>query len=162
MVQRILHVIEKYDVRSKWLEIDSIAGTFALPISQEVQGVIAAEPSKISRLGLERSIKKAGIKNISVTSTNFHRPNQQSVEIMESVDALLVHPHHTGLGQILSTLQSISSLPSLIIYISHHPNTLMKDGVSLQKLGYTLVEFEGVDLFPNTQNCEWIGAWMLQ
>ena len=159
LVAKIFTLIQQHSLQDRWLEFGSGAGTFTIPISTMVSSIVATETSKLAREGLVTAAKMAKCSNISVSPLNLQRCTQQSVELIEQSDTLLVDPPRSGLTHTLNTLRSATRRPKHIVYVSCYGRTLFKDGVELQRLGYQLVHIEGVDQFPNTPHCEWVSLW---
>ena len=142
------------------LDLDFVASNIMFLITEKVAKLTINETSKLCRLGLNRSIKQAGLTNITITNANLQRQPSQIAKLLVPIDFLLINAPHRGLGNIVQSMTNIQSLPKLVLYVSTHPHLLVKDGESLQKLGYKLTELEGIDQFPNTPKCEWIAVWV--
>ena len=155
-VTKLLYLCEEANT---WLEFGAGSGTFTLPLSQLVNRVIATETSTLARQSLQRALKHHSIENVKVSPINLQRQTEQSVFLMEQADGLLVDPPRSGLGHTLLTIVKAKRKPRYILYVSCHGRTLSRDGERLQTMGYTLQHIEGVDQFPHTPHCEWIGLW---
>lgn len=159
LIGKIFSLIEHHSLQNRWLEFGAGAGTFTLPLSTMVSSIVATETSKLAREALNTASKHAKCTNITVSPINLQRNSAQSVALIEQADTLLVDPPRSGLTHTLNTIESSSSRPLHIVYVSCYGRTLFKDGEALRKLGYKLVHLEGVDQFPNTPHCEWVSLW---
>ena len=100
------------------------------------------------------------MKNITISKINVQRNPHHISEMLDSVESLLINAPVSGIGNTIQALVNSKSPPKLLIYVTKHAHIFVKDGESLNNMGYRLVELDGIDQFPNTPNCEWIGTWV--
>jgi 23S rRNA (uracil1939-C5)-methyltransferase len=71
---------------------------------------------------------------------------------------MVAHPWANGLSRKAVTA-IIAAKPERFIYVSSDVATLARDGRSLAKAGYQLVEVQPIDMRPQTFHIETVSLW---
>ena len=72
---------------------------------------------------------------------------------------VIVDPPRKGCDEALLQTVANSFSPERIVYVSCDPSTLARDAARLETLGYNLVEYTPVDLFPRTSHVECVACF---
>lgn len=132
------------------LDAYSGVGTFALPLAQYVQQVLAIESHPQSVQDGEKSARMNDIDNVHFITAAVER----SLSRLDTpVDAVILDPPRRGCHPaVLDTLAALA--PARIVYVSCHPGILARDLQALLSHGYQLRTVQPVDLFPQTPHIE--------
>ena len=124
------------------------AGTFTLPLAQQVDFVFAVESAASSVRDLRRNME--GIDGeIEVIGGDSAR----ELPTLGHLDALVVDPPRSGLAK--GVAESIAaSKAERVAYVSCDPATWARDIARFSNAGYELVKATPVDLFPQTFHVE--------
>ena len=129
------------------------AGTFTLPLAEIAGEVVAVEAASSAVRDLRRNLEDGQLW-ADVVGGDATRELAQ----IGSVDALLVDPPRTGLGQ--GTAASIARTGArTVVYVSCDPATLARDARSLAEQGFSLESATPVDLFPQTYHVETVATF---
>ena len=139
---------------SRWLEIGAGCGNFTLPLAQSGARVLASETDPLGRAGLEHGARALGLE-VELIPRDLARPGAAWPE----VDALLLDPPRSGLPRLHEVLAEQARMPEHIVYVSCAAESFVRDLDALIHLGYRLESLSGVDQFPDTPHCEWVG-WL--
>lgn len=128
-------------------------GTISLFLARSAEKVIGVESLAAA---VDDARKNASINGI--TNTTFHvGAAEKIVPLLYKeglrADVVVVDPPRKGCDQAL--LETISKMsPQRIVYLSCNPATLARDLSFLAKNGFTPVEAQPVDMFPQTSHVE--------
>lgn len=138
----------------RWLEIGAGCGNFTLPLARSGAKVTAAETDPLARDGLLWGAEAAGAP-VDLAERDLARPGGR----WPIVDGLLVDPPRSGLPRLHEALAENQYLPGHIVYVSCAAESFARDLAALGSLGYRLEQLSGIDQFPDTPHCEWVG-WL--
>lgn len=149
------------------VEFGSGIGTLTLPALAQGRKVKCCEVEGSALEGLKKTI--AHYKDqflfsdrVLFLTGNFHK--QQDEDFFENVDAILVNPPRSGIGDFLKVLESVESqkLPAHLIYLSCFIESMKKDSLFFESLGYQLQTMHVIDQFPQSPHFELLGRWSLR
>ncbi len=147
--------IEMADINKSDLVLDAYCGTGTI-------GMLAASKAK-TVFGIEinkEAVKDAisAARNNNISNIRFHcgDAGRTMLEMLDEglkLDVLFMDPPRSGSDA--KFLNAISkALPQKIVYISCNPDTLANDLTKLISFGYTVKEFQPVDMFPFSRHVE--------
>ncbi len=139
------------------LDAYSGVGTFALPLADGLQEVIAVEEHTMAVADGERTARLNGVTNV-----RFVAGAVEAVlpELAAPVAGAILDPPRRGChANALKALLALT--PARIAYVSCHPGILARDLRILLDGGYTLLSVQPVDMFPQTPHIESVAvlAW---
>lgn len=161
LVERVMRQVREIEAE-RWLELGSGNGNFTLPLAIEAEEVVAVEIDRLARSGLQKSLEEMDLTDaVEVLGLSMHKDDPDTRELLYDADALLVDPPRSGLGAFVDVLLSSEeeALPGAIVYVSCHQDSFVRDVARLVESGRFRVKFvEGIDQFPQTPHCEWLGV----
>lgn len=135
------------------VELYSGAGTLTAFLAEQAGELVAVErnPDAVADL----TVNLDDLDNVTV----FEGEAEAVLPLMpEGVDLMVAHPWANGLSrQALAAI--IAAKPEQFIYVSSDVATLARDGRSLAKGGYQLVEVQPIDMQPQTFHIETVSLW---
>ncbi|GAB4562776.1 MAG: class I SAM-dependent RNA methyltransferase [Anaerolineae bacterium] len=140
------------------LDIYCGVGLFGLALSSEVGRVIGIEASPTACEDFAWNARKLAPEQVEL----HEGPAEEVLPVLhEPVDLVVVDPPRSGVGE--EAIRHIARLgPRRLAYVSCDPATLARDVEHLQRHGYTLVEVQPIDLFPQTFHIETVSLWVRQ
>lgn len=149
-------VLEYLDLESDETVVDAFCGVglFTTHLAEEAQLVVGIESSQsaVDDL-LENTEDRANIEIIEGAVEDV------LPDIAVPVDAVLLDPPRGGVDR--HALDALAEMaPRRIVYVSCDPATLARDAKRLRKKGYTLVEAQPVDMFPQTYHVESVSLFV--
>ncbi|MBK7894628.1 MAG: TRAM domain-containing protein [Candidatus Promineifilaceae bacterium] len=135
------------------IELYSGAGTLAAFLAAHAAELVAVErnPDAVADL----AVNLDDLDNVSV----FEGEVEEVLPLMpEGVELMVAHPWATGLSKKAVTAVA-QAKPARFIYVSSDVATLARDGRSLAKAGYKLVEVQPIDMQPQTFHIETVSLW---
>ena len=149
-------MLSKLDLDANDTVADFFAGlgTFARAIAPQVKQVHAYETSP--------AMVERGRSSIAVDNIHYHRADlfdetftlpQQS----GSVNKWVLDPPRAGALHLCQLADP--SRVSLIVYVSCHPASMLRDADVLLEKGYKLVSVEGFDMFHHTSHLEMLAVF---
>lgn len=148
-VREWAQLTEKENVLDLYCGIGGISLTLA-PYAKKVTGVeyvdaAVADADKNARLN--------GITNCTFEAGDAADLLEELISDGEQIDVAVLNPPRKGCDE--SVLRQVASMaPPRIIYVSCSPQSLARDLSILKKLGYSTVEIQPVDMFPQTMHVE--------
>jgi 23S rRNA (uracil1939-C5)-methyltransferase len=148
--EQLLQIVRAYldpQPRERLLDAYCGVGTFALALSSCVAQVVGIE-------GAPWSIEDALANRRAEENVEFVQGDVEEIlPALGSFDAAILDPPRAGCS--LAALQALAlARPERVAYVSCDPATLARDIARLNTLGYTLVEVQPVDMFPQTFHLE--------
>ena len=135
------------------IELYSGAGTLTAFLAEQAGEIVAVErnPDAVADL----SVNLHDLENVNV----FEGEAETVLPLMpEEVDLMVAHPWANGLSR-KAVAAIIAAKPQRFIYVSADVATLARDGRSLAKAGYQLVEVQPIDMQPQTFHIETVSLW---
>ncbi|KQL51457.1 RNA methyltransferase [Heyndrickxia shackletonii] len=128
-------------------------GTISLFLAQKAKKVYGVEIVPEAIEDAKRNAKLNGIENVEFAVGEAEKVIPKWYEDGVIADVLVVDPPRKGCDETL--LQTIMEMkPEKVVYVSCNPATLARDLRILEDGGYTTVEVQPVDMFPQTMHCE--------
>jgi len=128
-------------------------GTISLFLAQKAKKVYGVEIVPEAIEDAKRNAKLNGIENVEFAVGEAEKVIPKWYEDGVKADVLVVDPPRKGCDETL--LQTIMEMkPEKVVYVSCNPATLARDLRILEDGGYTTVEVQPVDMFPQTMHCE--------
>ena len=143
-----------------WLELGAGVGNFTLPLAAMGCRVTAADMDPLAGEGLRRAAKEAGLAtNIELERVNIHHASDRLRALAKNRLGILADPPRSGLGRFVDLLAQTprGDRPRFIVYVSCHAQSMIDDIAGLYPLGYRLSDIAGLDQFPQSEHCEWLG-----
>ena len=143
-------VKEKCNLNHSSKVVDAYAGvgTFTAVVSEEALKVIAIEESGAAIK--DANINLAGLNNVEFIES---KTEHAILNLPFNPDAVILDPPRYGCH--IEVLKSILiKLPKRVVYVSCDPSTLARDLSFLVKGGYTVIDVQPVDMFPQTHHIE--------
>ncbi|MCB8938235.1 MAG: class I SAM-dependent RNA methyltransferase [Ardenticatenaceae bacterium] len=135
------------------VELYSGAGTLTAFLAEKSAEVVAVErnPDAVADL----AVNLDDLDNVNL----FEGEVEDVLPLMpEEVEVMVAHPWGNGLSKKAVTAVS-QAKPARFIYVSSDVATLARDGRSLAKAGYNLVEIQPIDMQPQTFHIETVSLW---
>lgn len=135
------------------VELYSGAGTLTAFLAEQAGEIVAVErnPDAVADL----AVNLDDLDNVNV----FEGEAEDVLPLMpESVDLMVAHPWANGLSR-KAVMAIIAAKPERFIYVSSDVATLARDGRSMAKAGYQLVEVQPIDMQPQTFHIETVSLW---
>ncbi|MBU0703656.1 MAG: 23S rRNA (uracil(1939)-C(5))-methyltransferase RlmD [Chloroflexi bacterium] len=154
--QLVRLVLEYLDLRGGETVLDGYCGVglFTTHLAERAGLVVGVElaPAAVADL-LENS---AGFDNVEF----IEGPIEAVLPDLDvSLDAAIVDPPRAGVDRFaLDAL--VASHPARLVYVSCDPATLARDAKRLAHAGYSLVEVQPVDMFPQTYHVESVALFV--
>lgn len=130
------------------------AGTIGLSMADRAKMIIGAEIVPEAVRDAKINAEANGIKNARFMCADAADAAKQLHREGLCPDVVIVDPPRKGCSaELLRTVANDFS-PKKLVYISCDPATLARDAAILSDLGYQLLEYTPVDLFPKTHHVE--------
>lgn len=130
------------------------AGTIGLSMANEAKKIIGVEIVTEAVEDAKRNAAAAGIKNAEFICGDAFAAAKQLEKRGINPDVVIVDPPRKGCDEELLKLIANSFAPQKLVYVSCDEATLARDIAILTRLGYKLMEYTPVDLFPRTAHVE--------
>jgi 23S rRNA (uracil1939-C5)-methyltransferase len=146
-------VRSRIDPGLRVLDLYAGVGLFSAFLAEEADGVTAVEGFAPAAADMRHNL--ADLPNTAVIEGAVERVLRDLIPIY---DAAVVDPPRTGIKpEALERL--IRLAPGRIVYVSCDPATLARDAKLLTQAGYTLIDAQPVDMFPQTYHVETVAAF---
>lgn len=130
------------------------AGTIGLSMANKAQKVIGIEIVEQAVNDAKFNAKQGNITNAEFICADATKGAEILANQNIKPDVVIVDPPRKGCDKDLLNCIANRFNPERIVYVSCDPATLARDCNILQGLGYKLVEYTPVDLFPRTCHVE--------
>jgi len=162
LLQEVLSQIQAQSI----VEFGSGIGTLTIPTLAQGRRVKCCEFEETALVSLKKTIEYYNKKylfsdRVSFLSGNFHK--LQSKDLFKDSDTILVNPPRSGIGDFLKSLDQIerNQRPLYLIYMSCFIESMKKDSIILDQLGYQLQKLDVIDQFPQSHHFELLGLWRI-
>lgn len=149
------------------IEFGSGIGTLTLPALAQGRKVKCCEFEESALTSLKKTIENYNTKylyddRVSFFAGNFHK--HQSQEFFQNHDTILVNPPRSGIGDFLKVLGEVEHQhrPTHLLYLSCFIESMKKDSLFFESLGYQLQKIHVIDQFPQSAHFEVLGLWSLK
>ena len=135
------------------IELYSGMGTLTAFLAAQAQALLAVERNGDAVADLAANLDD--LDNVDV----FEGEVEAVLPLLPEAPALMVvHPPSSGLSR--KALSAVTkATPTKLVYVSSDVATLARDGRSLHKAGYELVEVQPIDMQPQTFHIETVSLW---
>jgi 23S rRNA (uracil1939-C5)-methyltransferase len=128
-------------------------GGISLTLAPDAKKVIGVEYVDAAVADADKNARLNGITNCTFEAGDAADLLEEIIAEGEKIDVAVLNPPRKGCDEIvLKRVASIS--PTVIIYVSCSPQSLARDLNILKTLGYSTVEIQPVDMFPQTMHVE--------
>lgn len=160
LVDEVLKLCRQSGIEN-WMDLFCGSGNFAFALAASGFQVMALESDPLSVQALQTTLGKHPEFQDKLTfeRSDLYKNNEQN----RYVDNFgwVVDPPRPGLRQLIESLSS-GAKPQVIVYVSCFSRSLSEDTRQLLKCGYQLEALAGVDQFPHSPHCEWVGWFRLK
>lgn len=136
------------------------AGTIGLSMAREAKSIIGVEIVEAAVRDAEVNAHENGIDNARFICGDAARAAEQLKHENISADVVILDPPRKGCEDALLKTVANDFSPETIVYVSCDVATLARDTEILETLGYSLIEYTPVDLFPRTPHCEIVSKFV--
>lgn len=129
-------------------------GNFSLPIAQTCQSVVGIEgEANLVQLATHNAHQN-GLTNAHFFKANLFDADHQLSEWFHKkhYHRILLDPGRLGAKTVCELLPKLNA--EIIVYVSCHTATLIRDLALLQKAGYQVTQAGMIDMFPHTTHSE--------
>jgi len=126
-------------------------GNFSLPLARQAREVVGVENYAPSITYARQNAVDNDIDNVVFFAEDAHGAVLRH-QMERPFDLVLLDPPRSGCYAVMKNLLEV--LPKSIIYVSCDPATLARDLQLMVHNGYTVVQSQPVDLFPQTWHIE--------
>lgn len=128
-------------------------GTIGIIASDYCKEVLGVELNSSATADAEKNALQNGCMNIQFVNEDSGRFMEKMAKFGENADVVFTDPPRTGSDRRF--LESLAKLgPRRVVYISCGIESLERDLLLLQKLGYQAQKIQPVDMFPHTKHVE--------
>jgi 23S rRNA (uracil1939-C5)-methyltransferase len=152
LIQSVLDMLPQERMRVA-IDVYCGVGLFTLFLAQMAERVYGIEESHRAIADAEHNANNAGLSNIEFLREKAENALPSVTATADGVDLIMVDPPRSGCdSEVLTTIAQCK--PVQIIYVSCNVETLTRDLILLQDLGYRTAEIQPVDMFPHTYHIE--------
>ena len=130
------------------------AGTIGLSMAKRAKHIIGVEIIPDAIRDAKVNARENGIENAEFICGDAAKAAIDLKKRNIKPDVVLVDPPRKGCEEALLQTVAKDFSPERIVYVSCDPATLARDAKILEDLGYKLIEYTPVDLFPRTSHVE--------
>lgn len=149
-----LLVLDRLELGGRELVVDAYCGvgTFALLIAERAKWVVGIEEARCAILDAEHNARD--LDNVEFL---LGKTEARLGELSDRPDAVVLDPSRNGCApEVLAALSRLG--PRTVIYVSCDPATLARDLAILCSDGFSLVEVQPIDMFPQTHHIETVSV----
>jgi 23S rRNA (uracil1939-C5)-methyltransferase len=152
--QMVRQALDFLDVQPDDTVLDLFCGlgNFTLPVAQLAAQVTGVEGDQLMVSRARANALQNDIKNTEYYVADLTRVDAQWAWLKKSYNKILLDPPRSGAFEIIQRIASLN--PSIIVYVSCQPSSLVRDAKVLQQSGYRLTHLGLMDMFPQTAHIE--------
>ncbi len=128
------------------------SGLFALSLASHFEKVLGVEVSETSADWARANARLNNIEHASFLAASAEAIFEQ-VDFPAEETAVVIDPPRKGCDELFLK-QLFAFGPKRVIYVSCNPATQVRDLAEFDKAGYTVIEVQPFDLFPQTKHLE--------
>lgn len=136
------------------------AGTIGLSMAKESKSVIGVEIIEAAVKDAQINARENQIDNARFICGDAARAAEQLKQECILADVVILDPPRKGCEEALLKTVANDFAPERIVYVSCDVATLARDTQVLESLGYKLIEYTPVDLFPRTAHVETVALFI--
>jgi 23S rRNA (uracil1939-C5)-methyltransferase len=151
-----------YNKVREWAQLDGTEtvldlycgiGGISLTLAPDAKKVIGVEYVDAAVADAQKNAKLNGITNCTFEAGDAADLLEEIISDGEKIDVAVLNPPRKGCDELV--LRRVASMePRAIIYVSCSPQSLARDLSILKTVGYTCIEVQPVDMFPQTMHIE--------
>lgn len=149
------HTINQLQLQRRDMALDGYSGVglFAIFLAQKVAHVTAVESHPAAVIDARVNCNLNNLTNVTVLDGTLERTLGQLAYRGQRFDVAIVDPPRAGCHP--RALQGLINIrPRAIAYVSCDPSTLARDLAILRNGGFSLVNVQPIDMFPQTSHIE--------
>lgn len=136
------------------------AGTIGLSMASKAKSIIGVEIIPEAVADAKLNAKQNGIQNAEFICGDAAAAAKELVRRKIKTNVVILDPPRKGCDSELLNTVAKDFAPERIVYVSCDSATLARDTAILINLGYILVEYTPVDLFPRTAHIETVAKFL--
>ena len=136
------------------------AGTISLSMANCAKSIIGVEIVEAAVRDANINAQENGISNARFICGDAAKAAMQLKDENIKADVVILDPPRKGCEEALLTTVAQDFAPERIVYVSCDVATLARDTAILEKMGYKLLEYTPVDLFPRTAHVETVALFV--
>lgn len=130
------------------------AGTIGLSMAKSAKSIIGVEIVDAAIRDAKINAEENGIENARFICADATDAATLLNQEKNQADVVILDPPRKGCDKTLLNIVANDFAPERIVYVSCDVATLARDTGILSELGYSLIEYTPVDLFPRTAHVE--------
>ncbi len=135
------------------------AGAIGLSMADKAKSIIGVEIIEQAVEDARFNAKANKIENAEFICADAAKAAIMLAQRKIKPEVVILDPPRKGCDEALLHTVAEDFAPERIVYISCDPSTLARDAAILARLGYSLVEYTPVDLFPRTAHIETVALF---
>ena len=136
------------------------AGTIGLSMARQAKSIIGVEIVEAAVRDAKINAVENGIPNARFICGDAACAAEQLKQENIVADVVILDPPRKGCEEALLKTVANGFAPERIVYVSCDVATLARDTAVLETLGYKLIEYTPVDLFPRTAHVETVALFV--
>ena len=153
MIEKMVQLLSM-ESKSTVIDLFCGSGNLSLPLAQYFEHVIGVE-------GVNSLVKKAienardnAIDNCTFIAADLSRADSLDgvIKLVDQIDAIVLDPPRDGALEIMPWIAKTGA--KMVLYISCHPSTMVRDAKILKSAGYHMSDIGVLDMFPHTAHVE--------
>ena len=138
------------------LDLYSGVGLFSIALATQLAQVIAVEANPTAVADAHFNVGAAELDNVQIIN---HAVAHALTTLQESIHSVILDPPRNGCGP--DVIHHLASLrPERLLYVACDPATLARDAKIITASGYSLIEVQPLDLFPQTFHIESVALFV--
>lgn len=152
--QLIDRVLDFTDIQKDETVLDLFCGSgnFSIGLAARAKSLTGIEGQGAAIRSAKANATRAGLTNTLFKKSPIHKACDELVAAGESFDCLVVDPPRQGIPGLAMQISSLCR--KRMVYISCDPATLCRDLADLVRNGFSVVQIQPVDMFPQTHHIE--------
>lgn len=136
------------------------AGTIGLSLANDAKEIIGVEIVPQAIEDARVNARENGIENARFICADATVAAEKLAKENLHPDVVIVDPPRKGCEKQVLYIVARDFAPQRVVYVSCDPATLARDAAILSELGYSLIEYTPVDLFPRTHHVETVAYFV--
>ncbi|WP_136805472.1 23S rRNA (uracil(1939)-C(5))-methyltransferase RlmD [Desulfosediminicola flagellatus] len=147
-------VLQYADIQKDETVLDLFCGSgnFSIALAAAAKSLTGIEGQGAAIRSAKANASTAGLTNTTFKKSPIHKACNDLVAAGESFDCLVVDPPRQGMPGLAKQIASLCI--KRMVYISCDPATLSRDIADLTGTGFSVIQIQPVDMFPQTHHIE--------
>ena len=151
LVQRVVEAARRNRAGSI-LDLYAGIGNFSLPLAAVSHQLLAVEENPNAAADARDNLLAGKAPHARISARRAEEAVAELADRGRRFDMVVLDPPRAGASGLAPALARLS--PRVILYVSCHPATLIRDLAPLRSLGYALKRITALDMFPQTAHLE--------